>query len=67
MLKHLGGLERKVVHDTVRLLTGSAAGWLDLLDTLTSTEDIEEFPVTPADWAWSRRPGGYNRFRVGSV
>ncbi len=29
MLKHLGGLEQKVVHDTVRLLTGSAADWLD--------------------------------------
>ena len=29
MLKHLGSLDRKVVHDTVRLLTGPAADWLD--------------------------------------
>jgi phytoene dehydrogenase-like protein len=29
LLKHLGGIEKKVVHDTVRLLTGSAADWLD--------------------------------------
>ncbi|MGD9960577.1 phytoene desaturase family protein [Nocardioides sp.] len=29
MLNHLGGIDRKVMHDTVRLLTGSAADWLD--------------------------------------
>ena len=29
MLKHLGSLDRKTIHDTVRLLTGSAADWLD--------------------------------------
>ena len=29
LLKHLGSIDRKVVHDTVRLLTGSAADWLD--------------------------------------
>ena len=29
MLKHLGSVDRKTMHDTVRLLTGSAADWLD--------------------------------------
>lgn len=29
MLDHLGGVERKVMHDVVRLVTGSAADWLD--------------------------------------
>ena len=29
LLRHLGGVDRKVMHDTVRLLTGSAADWLD--------------------------------------
>jgi len=29
LLSHLGGIERKVLHDTVRLLTGSASDWLD--------------------------------------
>ena len=29
LLKHLGGVPRKVMHDTVRLLTGSAADFLD--------------------------------------
>ena len=29
LLGHLGGVGRKVMHDTVRLLTGSAADWLD--------------------------------------
>jgi phytoene dehydrogenase-like protein len=29
LLDHLGGVERKVMHDVVRLLTGSAADWLD--------------------------------------
>jgi phytoene dehydrogenase-like protein len=29
LLSHLGGIEQKVVHDTVRLLTGSASDWLD--------------------------------------
>jgi phytoene dehydrogenase-like protein len=29
LLDHLGGVERKVMHDLVRLLTGSAADWLD--------------------------------------
>ncbi|MEJ7745128.1 MAG: NAD(P)/FAD-dependent oxidoreductase [Nocardioidaceae bacterium] len=29
LLSHLGGLERKVMHDTVRLLTGSASDWLE--------------------------------------
>ncbi len=29
LLSHLGSVERKVMHDTVRLLTGSAADWLD--------------------------------------
>ncbi len=29
VLKHLGGLDRRVMHDTMRLLTGSAADWLD--------------------------------------
>jgi phytoene dehydrogenase-like protein len=29
LLNHLGGVERKVMHDVVRLLTGSAADWLD--------------------------------------
>ncbi|MDX6326173.1 MAG: hypothetical protein QOK15_2527 [Nocardioidaceae bacterium] len=29
LLDHLGGVERSVMHDTVRLLTGSAADWLD--------------------------------------
>jgi phytoene dehydrogenase-like protein len=29
LLDHLGGIERKVMHDTVRLLTGSASDWLD--------------------------------------
>ncbi len=27
--KHLGGVERRVMHDVVRLLTGSASDWLD--------------------------------------
>jgi phytoene dehydrogenase-like protein len=29
LLDHLGGVEQKVMHDAVRLLTGSAADWLD--------------------------------------
>ena len=29
LLDHLGGVEQKVMHDVVRLLTGSAADWLD--------------------------------------
>ncbi|HZJ05141.1 MAG TPA: NAD(P)/FAD-dependent oxidoreductase [Nocardioidaceae bacterium] len=29
LLSHLGGIEAKVIHDTVRLLTGSASDWLD--------------------------------------
>lgn len=29
MLKHLGGLDRQTIHDVVRLVTGSAADWLD--------------------------------------
>jgi len=29
LLSHLGGVERKVMHDTIRLLTGSAADFLD--------------------------------------
>jgi len=29
LLKHLGSLDKQTVHDTVRLLTGSAADWLD--------------------------------------
>ena len=29
LLSHLGGIEPKVIHDTVRLLTGSASDWLD--------------------------------------
>ena len=29
LLKHLGGVDRKVMHDAVRLLTGSASDWLD--------------------------------------
>jgi len=29
LLSHLGGIEKKVMHDTVRLLTGSASDWLD--------------------------------------
>ena len=29
LLKHLGGVERRVMHDVVRLLTGSASDWLD--------------------------------------
>ncbi len=29
MLKHLGSVDRKTIHDTVRMLTGSAADWLD--------------------------------------
>ena len=29
LLDHLGGLDQKTVHDVVRLLTGSAADWLD--------------------------------------
>jgi phytoene dehydrogenase-like protein len=29
LLDHLGGIERKVMHDVVRLATGSAADWLD--------------------------------------
>jgi phytoene dehydrogenase-like protein len=29
LLSHLGGVEQKVLHDTVRLLTGSASDWLD--------------------------------------
>jgi len=29
LLDHLGGVDRKTMHDTVRLLTGSAADWLD--------------------------------------
>src|SRR3954471_17874879 len=29
LLDHLGGVERSVMHDVVRLLTGSAADWLD--------------------------------------
>ncbi len=29
LLKHLGSVDRKTMHDTVRLLTGSAADWLD--------------------------------------
>ena len=28
LLKHLGGVERRVMHDVVRLLTGSASDWL---------------------------------------
>lgn len=29
LLKHLGGIDRQVIHDVVRLLTGSASDWLD--------------------------------------
>ncbi len=29
LLDHLGGVERKVMHDVVRLLTGSASDWLE--------------------------------------
>jgi phytoene dehydrogenase-like protein len=29
LLDHLGGVEQKVMHDVVRLLTGSAADWLE--------------------------------------
>ena len=29
LLDHLGGIEQKVMHDTVRLLTGSVSDWLD--------------------------------------
>jgi len=29
LLNHLGSIEQKVMHDTVRLLTGSASDWLD--------------------------------------
>ena len=29
LLDHLGGVDRKTMHDVVRLLTGSAADWLD--------------------------------------
>src|SRR6185312_9783610 len=29
LLNHLGSVERKTMHDVVRLLTGSAADWLD--------------------------------------
>lgn len=29
LVKHLSGVERRVMHDVVRLLTGSAADWLD--------------------------------------
>src|SRR3954468_4468738 len=29
LLDHLGSVERKVMHDVVRMLTGSAADWLD--------------------------------------
>ncbi len=29
LLKHLGTLDKRTVHDTVRMLTGSAADWLD--------------------------------------
>ncbi len=29
LLDHLGGIDRQVMHDTVRLLTGSASDWLD--------------------------------------
>ena len=29
LLRHLGGVERRVAHDLVRLLTGSAADWLE--------------------------------------
>ena len=29
LLDHLGGVEQKVMHDVVRLLTGSASDWLD--------------------------------------
>jgi phytoene dehydrogenase-like protein len=29
LLSHLGGIEQKVMHDAVRLLTGSASDWLD--------------------------------------
>jgi phytoene dehydrogenase-like protein len=29
LLNHLGSVDRKVMHDVVRLLTGSAADWLD--------------------------------------
>jgi phytoene dehydrogenase-like protein len=29
LLQHLGSVEKKVMHDTVRLLTGSASDWLD--------------------------------------
>ena len=29
LLDHLGGLDKKVVHDAVRLLTGSAADWIE--------------------------------------
>ena len=29
LLDHLGGLDKKVVHDTVRLLTGSASDWIE--------------------------------------
>ncbi len=29
LLKHLGGVDRSVMHDVVRLLTGSAADWLE--------------------------------------
>ena len=29
LLDHLGGVERSVMHDVVRLLTGSAADWLE--------------------------------------
>ncbi len=29
LLDHLGGIDRKTMHDTVRLLTGSAADWIN--------------------------------------
>ena len=29
LLDHLGGVDRKTMHDVVRLLTGSASDWLD--------------------------------------
>ena len=29
LMDHLGGIDRKTMHDTVRLLTGSAKDWLD--------------------------------------
>src|SRR6188768_3329876 len=56
MLKHLGSVDRKTIHDTVRMLTGSAA---DLLD--------DDFEYEPSRATWRRRrpsATGSARWRV---